>query len=92
MNTHVAHMCVHLFCRIGKTRRENYEGSRGRERGGGSENFTANETRKWDEGPRGEVEGNGDPHSETSPMVKPTNLKINQGDNVKGSKLIRFLR
>ncbi len=59
-------------CRIGRKRRKNYEGSRGREReGGGGENFTEYETRKWDEGPRGEVQGNGDPHSETSAMVVP---------------------
>jgi hypothetical protein len=49
---------VHGVCRLGRARREQDEG-RG-DKGGGV--ARTKEARKWDEGPSGQVKGNGDPH------------------------------
>ena len=46
------------MCRVGRARRKKYE-ARGKKRGGAAR---TDEVRKWDEGTRGEVEGNGDSH------------------------------
>jgi hypothetical protein len=46
------------LCRLGRERRETYEG--GDEKGGRTVERTE-DVRKWNEGPSGEVEGNGNP-------------------------------
>ena len=46
------------MCHLGRELREKYEG-RGEKRGG---SVRVDETRKWNEGPSGEIETNGDPH------------------------------
>jgi hypothetical protein len=51
------------------------------------------ETRRWYERPRWEVEGNGDPHDRGFSQNQTDRcLKIRQGISTKKSKLIRFLR
>ena len=50
------------------------------------------EERKWDEGPSGVVEGNGDPHYRRSSQNQTDRpLKIRQADSEKESKSIGLL-
>ena len=56
------------MCRLGRERRETYEG--GGETGGRTER--TEDARKWNEGPSGEVEGNGNPRCRSLAKIKPT--------------------
>ena len=77
------------MCRVGRSRREKYEG-RGKKRCGAAR---TNETRKLYERPRWKVDGNGDQHDRgLSQNQADRTLKISQASSAKKSKLIRFLR
>ena len=74
------------MCRLGRTRRKKYE-RRGEKWCGVAR---TDEARKWDERPRGEVEGNGDPHCRSFSKIQTDRpLKISQSGSAKKSKLIR---
>ena len=73
------------MCHLDRTRRKQYEGGVNKRCGV----TRKDEVRKWDQGPRWEVEGNGDPHYRD--VSQNRSLQISQSISVKKSKLIRFL-
>jgi len=81
------------MCRLGRTRRKNYEGMDKKRCVERWERMKLAETRKWYESPRWKVEGNGDPDDRgLNPNQTDRTLKISQADTARKSKLIRFLR